>query len=277
MFLITASHAIGTYAPAMDSEFEWDLICTMIPRIAQDVMKLRHRLPIFDPEHSELRLYITRISGLVAKRGTERNDMGLYGYTRQSQKIAHNVFHRLRKLVDSPMQELNLLMWAAEPKIKSENCVTMNAEAYFETYEHLEAARMWVLQRIGQINTIFHDEPLETTISCCRSLLRKGNGDDEEAYRALHVTTALAGFCRLGFTEAGVHWNVVDALWARMKVSPGGPPTFKLSVAGVSYFACVTVFGGLLTALTSKIVLSIMLNPITTSKKSFSSGGVKSC
>ena len=145
----------------------------------------------------------------------------------------------MAKLAHSTMQEVNLLMWAAEPGHKPGHLGTLDASEYSAIFEELEGIRRELL-RLGQEgvrNPIFQHEHHDTLTSCCLSLLRKRNHNDKETQVKIYTISRLAIVWPLAFVQARVRCDVVDALWTRMKNSSGGLSAFNFSGSGMSYFA----------------------------------------
>ena len=102
----------------------------------------------------------------------------------------------MTQAANSPMCELNLLMWAAEPGRLVAVQDTTESIDYSSIHAHLGEVRQQVLQQVT-LKPIFHGEPIETVIFCCRSLLQRGSyGDDDEAHSTLFVASELVAVSR---------------------------------------------------------------------------------
>ena len=137
---------------------------------------------------------------------------------------------------NSRVHELNLCMWAAEPDHER----GMAFDSYFHIYQHLEELRGGPGGITAYVHPPFYGEPPETAISCCRGLLQAGSQDDAASQVALCVTNRLAVTCLRDFAQAGMHSEVVNTLWKRLKVSPQGEYIWSLSSTTMIYFGYVT-------------------------------------
>ena len=239
MFWIAHNRSVGDVR-TLDLEFEWDLMCSMVTIIFHDVMRLRYKLRVLDPASSDLRFHILKIGDFFVTEAKRRDHKDLYVLVGPLLTSAYAPF-RMHQLSISRLQDLNILMWAAEP-LGSELRENLDPIDYFAVYEALESLRtqMLQIQKIKVQDPIFQGEPSETIISCCQSLLRRGKNSDKEAQAIVAPTSRLAVVSPLAFAQAGIHRDLVDMLWTRLKTSPGGLSIFKLSAASISYFAYVT-------------------------------------
>ena len=57
-------------------------MCSTVPRILREVMKLRHKLPLLNTECGELRYIVLKLCTLFVQEGTDRSDIGLYVFMR---------------------------------------------------------------------------------------------------------------------------------------------------------------------------------------------------
>lgn len=61
----------------LDLKFEWNLIRLMTTSIFYDVMNLRDKLPVLDPERNDLRFHISKIGSFAVREAKKRGDMVL--------------------------------------------------------------------------------------------------------------------------------------------------------------------------------------------------------
>ena len=131
-------------------------------------------------------------------------------------------------------------MWAVGPSDEHEFLDEMGVH-YFQLFNDLEVIRSR-MKDVGNRTSLFQDEPIDTVISCCRSLLQRENGNDQEHLDVLYVAGILVADFLFSFAGAEVHLDFVDALRAKMKVTTDCQLTLGLSTRFMDYFWYATLF-----------------------------------